>query len=108
VELFAGANNPLLTTVLKNDKDPNGDKLIVISVLTNTNRGGIVTINENGTITYLPATNFVGLDKFTYTISDGNGKIDRAKVSIIIKGDIENKPYMTNQQSGTTASQQSG
>jgi hypothetical protein len=105
---IVGAKKPLLTTVLKNDKDPDGDNLIIMSVLPNPNRGGTVTINENGTITYLPATNFVGVDTFTYTISDGNGKIDRAKVSVIIKGDTDNKPDRTNQQTDTTASQQSG
>ena len=60
-----GANKLLLETVLKNDKDPDGDNLIVMSVLPSTNRGGTVTINENGTITYLHATNFVGVDTFT-------------------------------------------
>ena len=103
-----GANKPLLATVLKNDKDPDGDNLIIMSALPNTNRGGTVTINENGTITYLPATNFVGVDTFTYTISDGNGKIDRAKVSVIVKGNMDIRPDRTNQQTDTTPSQQSG
>jgi large repetitive protein len=79
-----------------------------MSVLPSTNRGGTVTINENGTITYLPATNFVGVDTFTYTVSDGKGKIDRAKVSVIVKGDTDNKPDRTNQQTDTTTNLQSG
>jgi hypothetical protein len=95
-----GANKPLFATVLKNDKDPDGDNLLIMSALPNTNRGGTVTINENGTITYLPATNFVGVDTFTYTISDGNRKIDGAKVSVIVKGDMNIRPDRTNQQSG--------
>ena len=103
-----GANKPLLATVLKNDKDPDGDNLIIMSALPNTNRGGTVTINENGTITYLPATNFVGVDTFTYTISDGNGKIDRAKVSVIVKGNMDIRPDRTNQQTDTAPSQQPG
>ena len=103
-----GANKPLLATVLKNDKDPDGDNLIIMSALPNTNRGDTVTINENGTITYLPATNFVGVDTFTYTISDGNGKIDRAKVSVIVKGNMDIRPDRTNQQTDTAPSQQPG
>ena len=103
-----GANKPLLATVLKNDEDPDGDNLIIMSALPNTNRGDTVTINENGTITYLPATNFVGVDTFTYTISDGNGKIDRAKVSVIVKGNMDIRPDRTNQQTDTAPSQQPG
>ena len=103
-----GANKSLLATVLKNDKDPDGDNLIIMSALPNTNRGDTVTINENGTITYLPATNFVGVDTFTYTISDGNGKIDRAKVSVIVKGNMDIRPDRTNQQTDTAPSQQPG
>ncbi len=101
------ANKPLLATVLKNDKDLDGDNLIIMSALPNDNRGGTVTINANGTITYLPATNFVGVDTFTYTISDGNGKIDRAKVSVIVKGNMDIRTDRTNQQTDTTPSQQS-
>ena len=108
VRYTVGANKPLLATVLKNDEDPDGDNLIIMSALPNTNRGDTVTINENGTITYLPATNFVGVDTFTYTISDGNGKIDRAKVSVIVKGNMDIRPDRTNQQTDTAPSQQPG
>lgn len=53
-------------------------------------------------------TNFVGVDTFTYTVSDGKGKIDRAKVSVIVKRDTDNKPDRTNQQTDTSTNLQSG
>ena len=45
-------------------------------------KGATITINKNGTITFLPAPDFVGRDTFTYTIADGNGNSDKAKVSV--------------------------
>ncbi|NVN50625.1 Ig-like domain-containing protein [Mycolicibacterium hippocampi] len=56
--------------VLDNDSDPDGDALTVTSVGT-PEWGGSVTVNANGTIAYTPATNFNGVDFFTYTVSDG-------------------------------------
>ncbi len=66
--------------------DSDGDKLKVISASHNTKKGGIVIINSNGTATLSPPTNFVGVDSFTYTISDENGKTDKAKVTAFIDG----------------------
>jgi hypothetical protein len=37
---------------------------------------GAVDMNEDGSFTYTPATNFVGNDSFTYTVSDINGDYD--------------------------------
>ena len=104
---FISSNKPLPATVLNNDKDPVGDNLIVMSVLPNTNRGGTVTINVNGTITYLPATNFVGVDTFTYIISDSSGKMDKGKVTALKGGRYINHDQ-TNQQTGIITSHQPG
>jgi hypothetical protein len=51
-----------------------------------TKNGGIVTINENDndTLIFVPATDFIGIDAFSYEVSDGKGKSDKAKVSVIV------------------------
>ncbi len=54
--------------VLNNDSDPDGDDIAVIFVTQPQN--GVVTLNDDGGVTYRPATNFVGVDSFTYTIAD--------------------------------------
>ncbi|MGI8791925.1 MAG: Ig-like domain-containing protein [Acidimicrobiales bacterium] len=62
-------NTAVVVDVLANDSDPDGDAISVVSASAPTN-GGSVVVNANGTITYTPATEFVGTDGFTYTITD--------------------------------------
>jgi Big-like domain-containing protein len=50
-----------------------------------TKNGGTVIINNNDTLTYIAAADFVGIDTFIYEISDGKSKRDEARVSIIVK-----------------------
>jgi len=57
--------------LLSNDSDPNGDPLTIIAVDTVTIQGGTVIDNGDGTYTYQSANGFIGVDTFTYTISDG-------------------------------------
>ena len=40
---------------------------------------------ENGKIKYTPNLNFVGIDEFDYTISDGNGGNSQASVTVNVK-----------------------
>ena len=96
------ANNRVVATILDNDNDPDGDKLKIISVTSPTKKGGTVTINENGTVTFLPASDIVGSDTFTYTISDGKGNTDKAKVSISIKQVMDRTLDQTNHETTST------
>jgi hypothetical protein len=79
------------------------DSAVVISVLGNdigqglsitiANDGakGVVTANEDGTVTYQPNANAFGTDNFTYTISDSMGRTSTATVSINI-ADVNDVP----------------
>ena len=46
---------------------------------------GVVTMKENDTVTFFPGIDYAGTVRFSYTISDGEGDSDKAKVSVIIK-----------------------
>lgn len=46
---------------------------------------GTVVVNADGSFTYTPATGFVGLDTFTYTIKDTPGLTATATVSIDVR-----------------------
>ena len=68
--------------VLANDGDPEGDALSVTGATQGAN--GSVAVNADGTVTYTPRRNFRGLDRFTYTISDGRGGTDTADVWVLV------------------------
>lgn len=61
-------------TVLGNDTDLDAD-LIDQAILDTTTTNGALTLNLNGTFTYVPNANFSGLDSFTYFARDSlNGE----------------------------------
>jgi hypothetical protein len=92
------------STLLNNDSDPDGNTLTVTAASiggsaftigtaktvsgvdlngTAVTNAGSLTINSNGTYTYIPATGFTGtVNDVLYTISDGNGGTDTAILSI--------------------------
>jgi hypothetical protein len=71
---------PVTIAVLENDIDPDGDALAVIAV--EPAGAGTVTLNANGTLTYLPAQkNGKHEDRFAYTVSDG---ISSASAMVVV------------------------
>ena len=73
-------NTPVVIDVLLNDTDPDGDTLTVVG--TPTTADGTVTVNPDGSITFVPATGFTGSAIINYTVSDGNGGTDPAIVVV--------------------------
>ena len=47
---------------------------------------GSVVVNPDGTFTYTPVAGFVGQDSFTYRITDANGDVSTATVTITVLG----------------------
>jgi len=86
-------------SVLSNDNDIDGDTLSVTSATQGSN--GAVTINGDNTVTYAPASNFNGQDSFTYTISDGNGGMATATVTVDVTP-VNDNP-LANGDSATTS-----
>ena len=68
--------------VLANDSDSDNDSL-TISTASAVN--GTLVINEDGTLSYTPNENYNGTDVITYEISDGNGGVDTATVSVTVE-----------------------
>ena len=73
-----------LEGVLFNDTDPNtGDTLTVAAPRPLSGpANGTLTLNEDGSFTYAPNANYNGEDSFTYTLSDGKGGTDTARVNL--------------------------
>ena len=59
------------TDLLKLCSDPDDDPLSLVSVASSSNGAPVSVVGDQ--ITYVPLTNFVGADRFGYTISDGQG-----------------------------------
>jgi VCBS repeat-containing protein len=57
------------SSVLANDSDPDGDALTAAKASDPSH--GAVTMNADGTFTYMPTAGYSGPDAFTYTASDG-------------------------------------
>lgn len=70
--------------VLDNDYDPDGDLLVINTSPILDVENGLLTINKDGTFTYAPYMNFVGIDKFTYEVCDTKGGCAIAEVIITV------------------------
>jgi subtilisin-like proprotein convertase family protein len=71
-----------LHKLLDDDSDPEGDTLSVISVTSSTNGANVQLTGTN--VIYTPTPGFVGLDRFSYTISDGHSATATADVEVIV------------------------
>jgi subtilisin family serine protease len=75
-------NTPVTVNVLANDDDPDGDLLTV--AVSDPPANGSATRNEDNTVTYTPNTGFVGTDSFEYELTDGNGGMSTATVTVTV------------------------
>ena len=78
--------------VLKNDTDGNGDPLTVS--LSSGPSNGTLTLFANGRFVYTPSPDFKGNDQFTYQVSDGNGGLDLATVTLNVTA-VNDAPVLT-------------
>jgi VCBS repeat-containing protein len=80
---------PAATGVLANDSDDQplgggaGQTHVSAFDATGTN-GGHVTMNPDGSFTYISAPGFNGIDSFTYTLTDSDGASDTATVHVSV------------------------
>jgi VCBS repeat-containing protein len=72
--------------VLGNDSDADGDPLT--ASLSGGPTNGALTLNPDGSFTYVPAVGFSGTDSFVYTASDGE-MASAATVNITVSGSTE-------------------
>lgn len=70
--------------VLQDDSDAGRDNLIFTELIQPAN--GMVTILSNGNLDYHSSPGFRGLDHFSYTVSDGNGRLSTAAVEVMVCG----------------------
>ncbi len=85
--------------VTNNDSDPDGTVLELISTTNPTN--GTINLVGGDEIQYTPSPGFVGVDTFTYTISDADGATSTATVTFTVT-DPNTAPVAVNDEFFTT------
>ncbi|MBV6624590.1 MAG: tandem-95 repeat protein [Rivularia sp. (in: Bacteria)] len=84
--------------VLANDSDADGDNLNIVSVTSGSNGTTAIVSNE---IVYTPAANFNGVDSFSYEVSDGNGGMETATVTVNVAA-ANDQPIAQNDTANTS------
>ena len=84
---------------MSNDNDVDNDILTVTDVHTIT-PGGMVSINRDNTLTFVPVSNFNGEVSLSYTVNDNHGSIVDAFVTVIINA-INDLPVLVDHQTTT-------
>src|SRR5205814_1086418 len=85
--------------VLANDSDVDGDPLSTILVTGPSH--GTLTMNGDGSFSYMPALNFNGVDTFTYKATDGQAQSGIATATITVTP-VNDAPVAANDDSYTT------
>ncbi|WP_432451965.1 Ig-like domain-containing protein [Agarivorans sp. QJM3NY_29] len=79
-------DQPVSLNVTSNDSDVDGSLETTSLMIVTTPSLGSVTVNGDGSITYIPQANASGLDSFMYTISDNEGgRSNQATIHITIR-----------------------
>lgn len=81
---YAVAEDGTLTGSGLLDNDTDDGDLTVVSESKTTEKGGAVTLADDGSFTYKPAENFNGTDTFAYTVTDSAGLTDTATVTVTV------------------------
>jgi VCBS repeat-containing protein len=84
--------------LLANDSFENGNRAVsVVSGLVNgvTANGGAVTWSADGSLSYTPASGFIGTDTFSYTVTSG-GASETASISVSVSAVANGDPLISN------------
>ncbi len=84
---------PAGSGVLVGDTDPDGDNLTATNASDPAN--GSVTLQSNGSFTYMPDPDFNGTDSFTYQTSDGRGNLSAPATVTITVNPVNDAPGFT-------------
>lgn len=89
-----------------NDLDEDGDEVTIVAVEEPTPHG-TVTLNDDGSVTFVPGDDRQDTATFEYTVSDPSGLEDEATVTVNIVGEIIGVPPLAADDEASTAQNQS-
>lgn len=77
-------NKTVIIDILSNDLKTDNDSIILCdTAIVSQPQHGTASLNQDGTISYTPNTNYIGDDRFQYKICDADGN-DTASVCLVI------------------------
>jgi hypothetical protein len=85
LDSYSVARNRTLTVsaaqgVRANDRDPDSPTSLILVQLVTPPQHGTVTLNSDGSFTYVPTNGYVGPDEFSYTATNGMWTVDLPNV----------------------------
>ncbi len=84
IVVYTGGGSILLSPLL-NDSDPDAGDTIRVGIIVNLNpNAGSATLNPEGTVTFIPDSNFAGIDTIAYILCDQYGLCDTTAILVII------------------------
>lgn len=91
-------DTPITFNITNNDFDPDGiiDPSSVELDLTGLNNQGNATVDEQGNLTFTPATGFTGSVNIPYTVLDNGGESATAQISITVNTSTNQPPVTQN------------
>lgn len=72
-----------ITSAMENDSDVDGDELSISTYTRPLN--GEVSFDAGNTFVYIPNPGFIGIDRFTYTVTDGKNTSDVSTIEIWVE-----------------------
>ena len=99
-------DSAVVVDVLTGDVDPDGDPLTVTAV--SDPAGGSLTINPDGTVTYVPDTDFNGTDSFDYTVCDDGTPVECDTATVVVTVNPVNDPPVARDDADSTDEDSAG
>ncbi len=100
-EFAVAQDHSIRIPILSNDSDPDGDPIRIVAIDGKAATVGVpiqvangtVTVNADGSVTFIPTLGYQGPAEFSYTIEDGNGSQATAIVSgQVLANEVEFDP----------------
>ncbi|WP_374568230.1 Ig-like domain-containing protein [Ideonella sp.] len=89
-DTFAATEDAVLNGSVAGNDTLSGDGGNVFAIGTGAAHGAVI-VNADGTFTYTPAANYNGPDSFTYTLTDADGDVSTATVTLNVAS-VDNLP----------------
>lgn len=88
-EVLADTTGNILLVLANDTSLPDTGETLTVQSVGSGNAGGTISVTAGSlSVTYAPLAGFTGIERFTYTLSDGNGGTDTAVVDVSVVASV--------------------